>query len=164
MPIYLSKLAKVKDTLKEKESIALINDKATIALTIKKEAGANTVDVCNKIIQSIAEINEKYEGRVQVKTIQNSSVFINQAIDNVFMAGIMGAVLAFFVLLFFLKEIKSSIIVVVSIPISIVATFMFMYMGGLSINMMSLGGLALGIGMLVDNSIVVLENINRLKG
>lgn len=161
VPIYLHQIAKVNDTLKELSSVAMINGRETIAMEIKKEAGANTVDVCDKLKVVLAEVQEKYSDRIELNVIQDSSVFINDAIQNVYNEGIFGALLAFLILLFFLQNMRSALIIVVSMPISIISTFIFMYMAGISLNMMSLGGLALGIGILVDNSIVVIENIER---
>src|SRR4030042_1563193 len=98
---------------------------------------------------------------INVKVAYDQSQFIQEAISNVGSAATQGAILAFIVLFFFLREFKSSMVITFSIPISIMATFCLMYFSNINLNMMSLGGLALGVGMLVDSSIVVIENIFR---
>lgn len=162
-PVFLKQVAKVRDSMKETESVALLDGKETISLEIKKEAGANTVAVCRKIKEALREIGEKYQDRLSIHTIKDESVFIQSSINNVFNAAIVGGILAFFILIFFLHEVKPAVIIVLSIPFSVITTFVFMYLFGVSVNMMSLGGMAIGIGMLVDCSIVVLDNINRYK-
>lgn len=163
VPVYLYNVAKVKDTIRETQSLAMVNGEETIALELKKEAGTNVVAVCSRIKEAIQELIEKYSDRIDIHIIKDESLFIQNSVGQVYHDAILGGILAFLILLFFLKEIKLALIIVLSIPISILATFIFMYMAGLSINMMSLGGLAIGIGMIVDDSIIVLENINRYK-
>ena len=98
---------------------------------------------------------------LELSFLTDQSVYISQAIGQVWSAALFGGILAVFVLYFFLRDVRSTVIIGVSIPVSVIATFLPMYKTGVSLNIMSLGGLALGVGMLVDNSIVVLENINR---
>ena len=130
-------------------------------LSIQKQAQKNTMQVIDRIKSSLPKIRKILPPDIKLEIVYDQSIFISDAINGVKDAAIQGGILAFLVLVFFLKDVKSSLIVTLSIPISVLIVFTFMYFGNLSINMMSLGGLALGVGMLVDNAIVVIENIFR---
>ena len=153
--ILLKEIATVSDTFKEVTSISRYNGMENISVSIQKQA------VANKIKSQLKQIEKEIPKGVDVEIIYDQSTFIKNSINGVRNAALEGGVLAFLVLLVFLRNFRSSIIVTLSIPISIMVTFSFMYFGGLSLNMMSLGGLALGVGMLVDNAVVVIENIFR---
>jgi len=160
--VYLKDIAQVLDTIKEKTSISRYNGKDSISLVIRKQSGENTLNVVKKIKREIQKLlSEKLPKGIKIEITYDQSQFIQEAISGVRDAAIQGGILAFFVLLFFLRELRSSMVITFSIPISIMATFCLMYFGKINLNMMSLGGLALGVGMLVDNSIVVIENIFR---
>ena len=159
--VLLKDIAEVNDTVKERTSFSRYNRSENIAISIQKQAQANTLQVVNRVKKALDFIREEVPKDIKVGIIYDQSKFIKDSISGVRDAAVQGGILAFLVLLLFLRNVKSSIIVTVSIPISIIAVFTLMYMGKLSINMMSLGGLALGVGMLVDNAIVVLENISR---
>jgi HAE1 family hydrophobic/amphiphilic exporter-1 len=159
--ILLKDIAKVKDTFKEVTSISRYNGQDNISVSIQKQAIANTINVANKIRSAMKDIKKNIPKGVDIEIVYDQSSFIKSSISGVRDAALQGGVLAFLVLLVFLRNIKSSMIVTLSIPISIMVTFSFMYFGKLSLNMMSLGGLALGVGMLVDNAVVVIENIFR---
>lgn len=159
--ILLSDIASVKDTFKEITSISRLNGQENISVLIQKQAQANTLDVVKKINRALKEIRERLPKGMDVKVVYDQSVFIKDAIRGVTDASWQGGILAFLVLLFFLRDIASSLIVAFAIPLSVLASFFLMYFSGISINIMSLGGLALGIGMLVDNAIVVMENVFR---
>ncbi len=160
--IYLRDIATIKESIKEKTSISRYNGKESISLVIRKQSGANTLRVTQRVKKEIKKLlEEKLPKGVNIKITYNQSTFIKEAISNLKNAGIQGGILAFFVLLFFLRDFLSSLTITLSIPISLLATFCLMYFAKINLNMMSLGGLALGIGMLVDNSIVVIENIFR---
>ncbi len=158
--IPLKSVAKVVDGFKERESITRFNGKEAIGIIITKEAGSNSVEVSKKVSEVLERLGEEYP-KVQIAVASDQAEFISEAISNVLQAMILGGILAFWVLFFFLHELRSPIYIATAIPIAILATFALMFFSGVSLNMISLGGLALGVGMLVDNSIVVLENIFR---
>ncbi|MDH5662303.1 MAG: efflux RND transporter permease subunit, partial [Elusimicrobiota bacterium] len=159
--ILLSDLATVKDTLKEDKSFSRHNGRDNISLAIQKQAEANTIQTVKRIRASLENLMLSLPKGINLDIIYDESIFIKKSIMGVRDAAILGGVLAFFVLYMFLRSLKVSAIICTSIPISIMAVFSLMYFKGISINMMSLGGLALGVGMLVDNAIVVIENIFR---
>ena len=131
-------------------------------MSVSKQSGKNTVEVATRVLQEIETINRDLP-QIQIVTIIDSSDYIKRSITNVGSIILYGGVLAICVLLFFLRNIPSTAIIATTIPVSIVATFALMYFNGFTLNLMTLGGLALGVGMLVDNAIVVLENIYRLR-
>jgi len=162
--IFLKDIAQLKDTVKEKNNISRYNGKDSISLVIRKQSGTNTLNVANGVKREIKKLSEeKLPKGVNIQITYDQSQFIHEAISNVRDAALQGAFLSFLVLFFFLKEIKSSLVITTAIPISIMATFCMMYFCKINLNMMSLGGLAMGVGMLVDNSVVVIENIFRLR-
>jgi hydrophobic/amphiphilic exporter-1 (mainly G- bacteria), HAE1 family len=158
--IRLNQIAEIKDTKQKKSRIAYINGKPGLLAIVRKRSGYNTVAVANDVMDEIKRVNADFP---QIKIIQivNNASFIENAINNVSATALQGVWLAVFILLLFLRNIRSTLIISVSIPLSIIGTFALIYFSGYSLNMMTIGGLALGIGMLVDNSIVVLENITR---
>ncbi len=160
-PVSLQDLADIQDTFKEEHTVARINGKPSLMLAVFKMADANTVQVVERVKEKVEALNQQYQGRLQLLVAQDQGRFIRQAIFQLGEAAVLGGLLAFGVLLGFLANFGSAVIIVTAIPISILATFSLMYLAGISLNMMSLGGLALGIGMLVDNGVVVLENIRR---
>lgn len=160
--IKLSDVADVSDTFKEATAVVTMDGKDSIYLSIRKESTGNSVQVARRINAELERIKSQYDD-IDIKTIVDMSVFIQKTIDNVTKMAIMGGLLAVAVLYLFLRNFRTTLIIGVAIPISIIATFTLMYFNGLTLNMVSLGGLALGVGMLVDNSIVVLENIFRYR-
>lgn len=158
--IYLKDIAEVEEVFKEMTSYAYINGKPSISLSIQKQSTANTVQVSKQINKVLDQLRTELKD-IEITTIYDSAEFINSSIGNVASTAISGGILAVLILFVFLRNIRSTFIVGTSIPISIIATFALMYFSGLTLNMVSLGGLALGVGMLVDNAIVVLENIYR---
>ncbi|MFC2049026.1 efflux RND transporter permease subunit, partial [Elusimicrobiota bacterium] len=159
--IFLSDIGTVTDTFQEEESIFRHNDKESISIAIKKQSGTNVIKVTKGIRKSLKELEKKLPAEYKLKIIYDQSEFVEESIAGVANSAVQGSILAFFVLLFFLRNFKNSLIVSVTIPVSLIGTFILMYFQKITINMMSLGGLALGVGMLVDNAIVVLENIYR---
>jgi len=157
--VHLRDIARVEDTYKEVSTISRYNGKPCISLSIMKQSGSNTVQVANQINAEIERLENELPANVDLKPIFDESEFIKLSIDNVKDNAITGAILAVLVLYLFLRNARSTLVIGLSIPISIIATFVLIYFGNLTLNIMSLGGLALGVGMLVDNSIVVLENI-----
>ncbi len=160
--IHVVDVGRVLDTLKDLTNISRYNGHENISIKIQRQAGANIIKVTRLVKKQLKEIQQRLKDRkVNIQIIYDQSQFIRDSIKGVRDAAVQGGVLAFFVLLFFLMNIWSSLIVALSIPISIMLTFSLMYFRHLSVNIMSLGGLALGVGMLVDNAIVVMENIFR---
>jgi HAE1 family hydrophobic/amphiphilic exporter-1 len=165
VPIKLGSIAKVFRGYKERKVISRINGKECIEAAIYRAADANTVTVSTAVEERLEKLENtllKYSG-LQHLVITNQAKFIKSTIDEVVLTAIIGGILAILVLLYFLKNLRSTIIIGVAIPISVVVTFFFMFSFDISLNIISLGGLALGIGMLVDNSIVVLEAIQRYR-
>lgn len=161
-PVELRQLATVHDSYTRLERIARVNGRRGLRVGIRKQADANTVDVSQRILAELEAINRDFP-QVQVVPVIDQGNFIERSIANVANSVLYGGALAVLVLLVFLRNVRSTLVIAVSIPISIVATFAMLYFGGLTLNLMSLGGLALGVGMMVDNSIVVLENIFRRR-
>ncbi|MEP0008847.1 MAG: efflux RND transporter permease subunit, partial [Balneola sp.] len=143
--------------------ITRLNAKEAVEIAIYKEGDANTVAVAESAKERINEIQRNLPSGMKLEKVYDQSIFISSAVNEVKTAGIIGGILAVLVLYFFLRNFWSTVIISVSIPVSIIATFNLMYGNDITLNIMSLGGIALGIGMLVDNSIVVLENIARHK-
>ena len=158
--VPLKKVAQIVDGFKERDSITRFNGRESIGLMLTKEAGANTVDVSRRVRKVLTQLRSEYP-KVSIAVADDEARFISSAISNVLQALIVGGILAFLVLFFFMHDIRNPINIATSIPIAILATFVLMFFSHVSLNMISLGGLALGVGMLVDNSIVVLENIFR---
>jgi len=159
--VLVRDVAEVEDIYKERSSYSRYNGEENISVAIQKQAQTNTMQVINKIRKEMGRIQKLLPPDVKMNVIYDQSIFIRDAINGVRDAAFQGGILAFLVLLVFLRNVKSAAIVTLTIPISVMIVFTFMHFGGLSINMMSLGGLALGVGMLVDNAIVVIENIFR---
>lgn len=159
--IKLSDVATIKDGFRERSSYSRYNGKENVSVSIQKQAQANTIKTVQKVLKELRKIHEILPARVSVNIDYDQSKFIRNAINGVTGAALQGGILALLVLFFFFKNTKNSIIVAFAIPISIMAAFSLMYFSNISINIISFGGLALGIGMLVDNAIVVMENIFR---
>ena len=157
--IHLKDIAQIKDTFQEKTSVSRYNGNENISISVQKQAGSNTMRVAQKVRERLIQIKADLPSGMEAKIIYDQSQFIKKSIRGVMDAAIQGGLLAFLVLFVFLKNAKASLIVAFSMPISIMVAFSLMYFNGISLNMLSLGGLALGIGMLVDNAIVVIENI-----
>lgn len=161
--VVLGEVAEVWRGSKDREVIARIDGRESVELAVYKEGDANTVMVARAVEAKLEKLRQDgvLTENLQVRTVFNQARFIQQAVDNVLWSAVLGAVLATLVLYLFLRHLRSTLLVAVSIPISILATFALMYQMDVSLNIMSLGGIALGVGMLVDNSIVVLEAVHR---
>jgi len=157
--IYLKDVAAITDDLKERTSYSRYNGNENISISIQKQALGNTVRIISRVKQKISELRADLPKDIGVAVVYDQSTFIKSSITGVWDAAWQGGVLVFIVLFYFLRNIWSSVIVTLTIPISVMATFALMYFSGVSINMMSLGGLAFGVGTLVDAAIVVIENI-----
>lgn len=159
-PVFLSDIANVSFTNKDPENIVRINGQRCVGLSIYKETGYNTVNAADDLVTTFDKIKKALPGYDFI-VVQNQGEFINAAVNEVEETALLGALMAVFVLYIFLRRIKVTAIISFVIPISVIATFNLMYFNGLTLNIMTLGGLALGAGMLVDNAIVVVENIFR---
>jgi hydrophobic/amphiphilic exporter-1 (mainly G- bacteria), HAE1 family len=161
-PIYLKDVAQIADTHEEIRQQVRIDGKPGVRFSIRKQSGANTVVVAERVREELARLEKSFPG-IKISPLNDTSIFIQNSIDNVRTTAISGAFLAVMILLLFLRNLRSTMIVSVSIPVAVIGTFSLMYFSGFTLNTMSFGGLALGVGMLVDNAIVVLENIFRLR-
>ncbi len=157
--IKLSDIADVSVANRDQNSISTVNGEEAVTISIQKQSGVNTVAVAREINEVVKDLSAS--SPYEIKVIVDQSDFINKAIGQVGQNGIIGGVLAVIILLLFLRSFRSTLIIGLSIPISIIATMVLIYFSNITLNMMTLGGLSLGIGMLVDNSVVVLENIYR---
>ncbi len=160
VPVYVRDIAEVDDSHPDIRHYVGVNGNPALRLIMFKQSGSNTVKVSEGVWEEIAEIHRDYP-HIRIDKTMDTADFINDAIRNVEAAAAVGAVLAVLVLLVFLRSVSSTLIIGAAIPISVVATFALMYFNGFTLNVISFGGLALGVGMLVDNAIVVLENIYR---
>jgi len=158
--VMLGQIAEVKDTYEKLTRIIRVNDERGVRVAIRKQADANTVEVSKRILAQIEAVN-KAMPQINIVPVINQGNFIERSIVNVARSVLYGGGLAILVLLFFMRNIRSTMAISLSIPISVIATFALLYFGGFTLNLMTLGGLALGVGMMVDSSIVVLENIFR---
>jgi HAE1 family hydrophobic/amphiphilic exporter-1 len=161
--IYLKDVAQIEQAYKEREAITRLDGQEAVEIAIYKEGDANTVTVAEGMNARMNDIRTNLPAGMSIQKVYDQSVFISSAVSEVRNAGIIGGILAIIVLYLFLRNFWATVIISVSIPVSIIATFNLMYGNDISLNIMSLGGIALGIGMLVDNSIVVLENIARYR-
>jgi len=163
VPIRLGDVADVSQGHKEREGIVRVDGREAVELAIYKEGDANTVSVAEAVKAELAHLRERLPDDTRLTTIEDQSVFIDHALREVKVDALIGGVLAVLIIFFFLGDAWSTFIISLSLPVSLVATFFFMDQLHLSLNVMSLGGLALATGMVVDDSIVVLENIARLR-
>ncbi len=160
--ITLGQIAEIKDTYEKLTRIVRVNGGRGLRVAIRKQANANTVEVSKRILAEIEAVNQAFP-QIKIVPVINQGNFIERSIANVARSVLYGGGLAIVVLLFFLRNIRSTLVISLSIPISIMTTFALIFFGGLTLNLMTLGGLALGVGMMVDSSIVVLENIFRRR-
>ncbi len=163
VPVRLKDIADVRQGYKEREGIVRVDGHEAIELAVYKEGDANTVSVAAAVRKQIEHLTPLLPKNAKLSTIDDQSVFIQSSLDDVRNDAIIGGVLAVLIIFFFLADSWSTFIISLSLPISLIATFFFMGQAGVSLNVMSLGGLALATGMVVDDSIVVLENIARLR-
>ena len=161
--ICLSDVANVTVTDNSDETYAVINGNPGIMLSMEKQTGYSTGEVTDRILEKFKSL-EKEDSNLHLSVLMNQGVYIDMIVNSVMQNMIWGALLAILVLLLFLKDIKPTIVIACSIPLSVVAAVVLMYFTGITLNIISMSGLMLGIGMLVDNSIVVIENIYRLRG
>jgi HAE1 family hydrophobic/amphiphilic exporter-1 len=161
--VVLADIATVTRGYREREVITRINGKEAVEVAVYKEGDANTVEAADRVTRRLDGLKKELPKGVKMEVLFDQSRFIKTSIGEVRSNAVLGALLAIIVLFLFLRDLRSTVIIGLSIPISILVTFVLMRQLNVSLNLMSLGGLALGVGMLVDNSIVVLESISRFK-
>ena len=161
-PIRLSDVADVEMTDNSDETYAVVNGNPAVTLSIEKQTGYSTGEVTDRIQDKFDQL-EKADENLNMTVLMNQGVYIDMIVKSVMQNMIWGAILAIIVLLLFLKDIKPTIVIACAIPLSVVTAVVLMYFTGITMNIISMSGLLLGIGMLVDNSIVVIENIYRLR-
>ncbi len=163
VPVRLRDVASVGQGFKEREAIIRMDGREAVELAVYKEGDANTVAAAAGVREQLDRLRENLPANASLITVDDQSVFIQNSLDEVSSAALMGGLLAVLIIFFFLRDGWSTFVIAVSLPVSIIATFFFMQQVGLSLNVMSLGGLALATGMVVDDSIVVLESIAKAR-
>ena len=161
-PIRLSDIADVERIDNADETYAKINGENGILFQIQKQTGYSTGDVTDRVLERLDQIQKKNKD-IHTVVLMNQGVYIDMVVGSVLQNLVFGAVLAILILLVFLRDIRPTFVIACSIPISILTAIVLMYFSGVTMNVISLSGLALGVGMLVDNSIVVIENIYRMR-
>lgn len=159
-PVKLGQVAEIADTQKRVTRIIRINGQPGIRMAVRKQSGANTVEVAQRLKSEIERLNAEYP-QIEFRPLFDTSEYIERSIANATVSMLVGATLAIGVLLFFLRNLRATLVIGTAIPISVITTFALVYFGGFTLNLMTLGGLALGVGLMVDSAIVVLENIVR---
>jgi HAE1 family hydrophobic/amphiphilic exporter-1 len=160
-PIYLRDVATVTRGYKDREAITRVDGREAIELAVYKEGDANTVQLAEGVRKRLETLNESLPEGTEIRTVYDQSKFISAAIGEVKSAALIGGLLAILVLYAFLRDARATLITGIAIPVSVLGTFVLMYAFDLTLNIMSLGGIALAVGMLVDNAVVVLESIVR---
>ncbi|MUK89691.1 MMPL family transporter [Ornithinibacillus sp. L9] len=157
--IHVEDVVDVQDSYKESNGLTLVNGSESLVLSIMKKTDGNTVEVASNIKDGVADLNKELPDDINLDVVIDTSEFIEMSIDSVVKNILLGGIMSLIVLLLFLKSIRATIVIGLSIPIAIISTFTLMYFTGETLNILTLGGLALGLGMMVDSSIVILENI-----
>ena len=160
VPVYLRDIANVRDTTEDRRSFMRINGAPGIRMQVTKQSGTNTIQVAEGVKKEIERINADVRG-VKLQLLDDQSKFIARAIGSVTEHAMLGGLLVIAIIFLFLRDLKSTFIICTSIPVSVIGTFALLYFGGYTLNTLTFGGLALGIGMIVDAAIVVLENTYR---
>ncbi len=160
--IYLRDIASITDTYSDINTVSRLNSEDSLAITISSESDANTVEVVDAIYNALGKM-EAQNPKFRYEMTMEQASYIKDSISSVASNAVTGAILAIIILLLFLASIKTSLVIGISMPVAVVTTFIGMYFSGMTLNVVSLGGLALGVGMLVDNAVVVLENIFRRR-
>jgi HAE1 family hydrophobic/amphiphilic exporter-1 len=161
IPIRLRDIGKVKEGYEDIQTEVNVNGAKGVVIGVQKQIGGNTVSVVDQVLKALPQIQKELPKEVSIEVVSDQSTFIRKSIQNLQKEAIIGALLAVVIILLFLRNGVSTLIIAHSIPLSIIATFVLLHFGKFTLNIMTLGGLALGVGRLVDDAIVVLENINR---
>jgi HAE1 family hydrophobic/amphiphilic exporter-1 len=160
-PVYVKDVAEVRDGIKEELTSTRVNRSPGLVLAVRRQSGSNTVAVSDRIQAELPRLREQLPPNMELNLMFDRAKFIRLSIANVENSALFGGFIAILVLLYFLRSLRPTIVIALAIPLAVVGTFIIMYQSNITLNWMSLSGLALGIGMLVDNSVVVLENIFR---
>lgn len=161
--VRLRDIATVEESYKDATSTVFINGKPGVYIIVQKQSGVNSLETADSVIAKLEQINANLPQDMNVSVMNNTTKMIRGSLQQVTSSAAIGAALAMIILFLFLRSIKSTIIIGLSIPISLLVTIMFMYLAGLTLNLITLAGLTLGVGMIVDSSIVILENIFRYR-
>jgi HAE1 family hydrophobic/amphiphilic exporter-1 len=161
--VYLRDLANVYEGYRDQTSMVLVNGVPSVMMMVQKQSGKNSVQTARDLRGRLTRIQQEIPRDLEIKEMWNTTDIIENSINQVTSTAISGAALAILILFLFLRSIKPTIIIGVAIPVSIIITIMTMYFAGLTLNLMTLAGLVLGVGMLVDNSVVILENIYHYR-
>lgn len=159
-PIYLKDVAEIIDTHQEIRSYCRTNKKDSILLLINKQSGSNTLEVAQDVKEKLFELKKNFSD-ININLVMDQSSLIRMATNSVVQSGAIGGLLAILIIYLFLRNFRPTLAIALAIPLSLIATFIPLYLIGYTLNLMTLGGLSLGIGMLIDNSVVVIENIYR---
>jgi len=160
VPVYMRDIAEVIDSTEDRRSFMRINGRPGVRMRVQKQSGENTVEIARGVKAELERLNREVPG-IQMRVLDDSSIFIERAIHNVREHALIGSVLVILIIFAFLRDWRATLIVSTSIPISVIGTFALLYFAGFTLNTMTFGGLALGVGMIVDAAIVVLENTHR---
>ena len=160
VPVYMRDIAEVRDTTEDRRSFMRIDSVNGIRMQVTKQSGTNTIQIAEGVKREVERINAEVDG-IRLQVLDDQSRFIERAIGNVQEHAMIGGILVIAIIYLFLRDFKSTLIICTSIPVSVIGTFALLYFGGYTLNTLTFGGLALGIGMIVDAAIVVLENTYR---
>lgn len=160
-PIYLPEVARVVDGIEERRSASLVNDRPGLSLDIVKQSGANTVEVADGVADAIVAINRELPAHIRLRTVVDNSIFIRDSVEDVQVTLVIGGLLTVFIVFLFLNSWRSTVITGLALPVSVISTFIVMHALGFTLNVLTLMGLSLAIGLLIDDAIVVRENIVR---
>ena len=160
VPIYVRDIADVRDTTEDLRSIVRINGRPGLQMSVTKQSGQNTIAIARLVREELVRVNRQVPG-IEVSVLNDTSEFIERSVSSVQKMVSVGALFVVFVVFTFLRNFRSTLVICSSIPISIIGTFALLYFGGYTLNTLTFGGLALGVGMIVDSAIVVLENTYR---
>ena len=160
VPVYMRDIADVRDTTEDRRSFMRIDGINGIRMQVTKQSGTNTIQIAEGVKREVERINSEVDG-IRLQVLDDQSRFIQRAIGNVQEHAMIGGLLVILIIYLFLRDFKSTMIICTSIPVSVIGTFALLYFGGYTLNTLTFGGLALGIGMIVDAAIVVLENTYR---
>ncbi len=161
VPVYLSEVARVADGYEEQRTLALINGQRSLALEVRKQSGSNTVDVAEAVKAQLPVLNRELPGQARLDVVRDSSEFIRDSVEDVQVTLVLGALFTVFIVFLFLNSWRSTVITGLTLPVSIISAFIIMKIMGFSLNILTLMGLSLSVGLLIDDAIVVRENIVR---
>ncbi|MDA2919082.1 efflux RND transporter permease subunit [Desulfobacterota bacterium AH_259_B03_O07] len=160
-PVFLKDVGKVEDSHQIQTNIVRVNGRNQVYIPIYRQPGSNTIQIVEGVKDEISTILERLPKGINLDVVMDQSVYVRDAIRNLIQEGILGAILASIMILIFLGSVRSTVVVLISLPLSILSAFIGLYFTGKSINAMTLGGIALAVGLLIDQSVVVIENIFR---